>query len=62
MFGFCGITKVIQRNFSVIIGSANEQRARWIAETATIVRQVFDPARAVATLLTKRLGHVVSSD
>jgi len=48
IFGFCGITKVIRRNFSVIIGSTNEQRAGWIAETATIVRQVFDPARAVA--------------
>jgi NAD(P)H dehydrogenase (quinone) len=41
VFGFCGVAEVTRRNFGVIAGSSDQQRARWLDEAATTVVRTF---------------------
>lgn len=41
VFGMCGITDVVRRNFESIIMSSPEQRREWLEEVRRIVRERF---------------------
>jgi len=39
VFGLCGVTNVVRRNFSPVIVSTAEQRLAWLQEVRTLVEQ-----------------------
>jgi putative NADPH-quinone reductase len=41
VFGFCGVDDFLRRNFESIILSTPDQRAQWLREVRTIIRQRF---------------------
>lgn len=41
VFGMCGVTDVVRRNFESIIMSSLEQRAEWLREVRRMVRERF---------------------
>lgn len=41
VFGMCGVTDVVRRNFESIIMSSPEQRAEWLREVRRMVRERF---------------------
>ena len=41
VFGFCGLTNVHRRNFSVVIASSEQQRKAWLDEVAKTVDTYF---------------------
>jgi putative NADPH-quinone reductase len=41
VFGFCGVTDFHRRNFESIVMSTPEERAQWLEEVRTIVRERF---------------------
>jgi len=41
IFGFCGVTDFLRRNFESIILSTPEQRAEWLEEVRRLVRERF---------------------
>jgi NAD(P)H dehydrogenase (quinone) len=45
IFGLCGVDDFQRRNFESIVLSTPEQRAGWLAEVRSIVRQRFPAAR-----------------
>lgn len=45
VFGFCGVTDFVRRNFEPIIESTPQQRAEWLAEVRCLVRLRFPADR-----------------
>jgi NAD(P)H dehydrogenase (quinone) len=41
IFYFCGVKKVIRRNFAVIVVSTPEERKQWLLEAAALAAEVF---------------------
>jgi hypothetical protein len=41
IFGFCGVTDFLRRNFESMVLSTPEQRGEWLAEVRRIVSQGF---------------------
>lgn len=41
IFGFCGVTDFVRRNFESIVMSTPDERARWLAETRQLIRERF---------------------
>jgi len=40
VFGLCGISTILRRNFAPVITSTPEQRAKWLQETQELTRQL----------------------
>lgn len=45
VFGLCGLSDCVRRNFESIVMSTPEQRAGWLAETRQLVQKQFPAAR-----------------
>ena len=39
VFGFCGVTNVVRRAYGPVTGSTPEERARWLADVASLVAE-----------------------